>query len=544
VSGPSVLVAAVRNRAVLRAEIAFFAFNTAEWATWVAILVFAFDRGGPTATGIVAFGLIVPCMIVAPFGAVVGDRMRRERALALGYAVQAAGMGLTAVAFAAGAGPVIVYGCAAVAAAAMTLSRPVHHAILPSLAHTPEELTASNSVSSTVEGLAILSGPLLAGILLDVAGVGTVFGVMSVAVGLGSLLVVGLPAQPVPGGASDHEAVLRAALTGLREVQRERGAGSLLFVVGAQWVVAGMLDVLAVSLAFDVLGMGPSGPGVITSAMGVGSLLGAAATVSLIGRRSLMPAVVLGAFLSGVPLSAVALAAVPAAAVTLLATSGVGKSFVDVAARTLLQRTVKDEALARVFGLQEFLMMVGLAAGSILAPVLIAVFGARGAYVAAGAFLPAFVLINWFGLRTLDARASVPEIELALLRSISLFRPLAAPVVERLARNLQRVTVPAGTVVIREGEPGDRFYVVAEGDASVSTRGRELARLGRGGYFGEIALLRDVPRTATVVALGDLVLFSLEREEFLAAITGSRSATEAADRSVDLRLAEHRPEEP
>ena len=184
-------------------------------------------------------------------------------------------------------------------------------------------------------------------------------------------------------------------------------------------------------------------------------------------------------------------------------------------------------------------MMAGLAIGAVLAPILVSLFGSRGAFVAAGVFLPAMGVFTWGRLRSLDARAKVPGEELSLLRSLALFQPLAPPVLERLSWNLIPVEASAGTVVITEGDAGDRFYIIEEGRAEVSVSGAPLATLGPGDYFGEIALLRDVPRTATVTAEGDLRLLALERDEFLAALTGSPVAAEAADREASRRLDEH-----
>ena len=185
--------------------------------------------------------------------------------------------------------------------------------------------------------------------------------------------------------------------------------------------------------------------------------------------------------------------------------------------------------------------MAGLALGSIAAPVLVALFGARGAFVAAGAFLPLLGAISWGRLRRIEEGGVVPGPELAVLLRIPFFQPLSQPVLERLSWNLVPVTAPAGSVVIREGDPGDRFYMIEDGTVSVVAGGVPIATLGPGGYFGEIALLRNVPRTATITADSDLRLLALEREDFLAAVTGSRPSSERADQEMDRRLGEHRP---
>jgi MFS family permease len=253
------------------------------------------------------------------------------------------------------------------------------------------------------------------------------------------------------------------------------------------------------------------------------------------------PALGAGIIVTGIPLALVAFAQAPPFALVMLALSGAGKAFFDVAGRTLLQRTVPDQVLARIFGVQEGLLMAGLALGSIMAPVLVALFGARGAFVAAGAFLPLLGAISWGRLRRIEEGGVVPGPELAVLLRIPFFQPLSQPVLERLSWNLVPVSAPAGSVVIREGDPGDRFYMIEDGTVSVAAGGLPIATLGPGGYFGEIALLRNVPRTATISAETDLRLLALEREDFLAAVTGSRPSSERADQEMDRRLREHQP---
>jgi CRP-like cAMP-binding protein len=146
------------------------------------------------------------------------------------------------------------------------------------------------------------------------------------------------------------------------------------------------------------------------------------------------------------------------------------------------------------------------------------------------------VLLFWRPLNAIDAAAPVPESELALLRVIPIFAPLPSMTLEQLASHLSHVSVPAGQVVFRQGEPGDLFYVIGEGEVAVALDGRPQVTLGRGAYFGEIALLRDVPRTATVTAVTEVELYALERDVFIAAVTGHAPSAEAADAVIASRL--------
>lgn len=537
----SALRAVAQNRTLRRVLAAFFLFNVVEWAAWVAVLVYAFGRGGTTEAGIVAMVQLLPAALLAPFGAVLGDRIRRDRALAIGYGTQTLAMTMTGLALWSDLHPWVVYSFAAAATATVSLTRPVHQAILPELADTPARLTAANASTSTLEGLGIFVGPVLTGVLLEFAGPDAVLLACGVLAGTSTLLTARLKReQRVQTSASDGEASLvKDAIGGLVELRGDSGTTALLALVTAQFVVAGMIEILGVSLALDVLDMGQSGPGVLLSAIGVGGLIGAAATTTLVGRRRMTPGLAFGVLLTGLPLAVVAVVAEPWSAVLLLAASGVGKSFIDVAGRTLLQRTVPDDVLTRIFGIQEGVSTVGNAAGAIAAPALVAIVGVSASFVATGALLPLLAVVLWRWVVPLDIRAVLPGPDFDLVRRLPLFQPLPLPTLERLVSNLSVRQVEAEVTVITEGEEGDLFYLIAEGSVRVTRRGRELAVLGVGDGFGEIALLRDVPRTATVVTQEATRLLTLERDAFLTAVTGSSGSVQAADAMVDERRRAH-----
>ncbi|HEY6567265.1 MAG TPA: MFS transporter [Actinomycetota bacterium] len=538
-----VFAAVLRSGSLRRVLLAFFLFNAAEWATWIAMLVYAFTKGGTTAAGLVALIQLVPAALIAPFGSVLGDRMRRDRALAAGYAAQALTMAITAFALWTEAPLPAVYAAAAVCACTITLTRPVHNSILPELATTPDELTASNAASSTLESLAIFAGPVANGILIGISGPWLVFAASAGASLVSVVMTVHLPLQELQRRTDEEgpSKIVAEAADGFRQLREEPGALTLTLLVGAQFVVIGLLDVLYTVMAIDTLDMGESGAGIMAGAVGVGGVVGAGATAVLVGRRRLSPALAVGIMVTGLPLAVVALAQAPPLALVMLAVSGAGKAFFDVAGRTLLQRTVPDDVLSRIFGVQEGLLMAGLALGSIAAPLFVALVGPRGAFVLAGAFLPLLGLLAWGRLRALEAQGVVPGAELQILARIPIFEPLAQPALERLSWNLKPAHARAGADVITEGERGDLFYVIQEGTASVVSGGAPVATLGPGDYFGEIALLRNVPRTATVHADTDLELLTLDQEEFLAAVTGSRPSAQRVNAEIDRRLEEHRP---
>jgi hypothetical protein len=296
------------------------------------------------------------------------------------------------------------------------------------------------------------------------------------------------------------------------------------------------MRVLVVVTALRILDLGPSGVGFLNSADGVGGLAGVLVVLGMVTTARLSGVLALGLLLWGLPL--VVLGVWPSVPLALLCFGviGVGNILVDVAGLTLLQRTAPDKVRARVFGVWESVFLATIGLGAIIAPLLISAFGPQGALIAAGGGLAVVVLLLWRRLGTVDAPALVPERELTLLREIPIFAPLPPVTLEQLASHLSHVRLGAGDVVFRQGERGDRFYIVEHGEVEVEPEGREAVVLGRGGSFGEIALLRDVPRTATVTATTDVELWALERDIFIASVTGHAPSSEAADAVIATHL--------
>lgn len=533
-SAGNVLRVVFGNPDLRRAQCALAAFNSAEWAVWVAMLVYAYNRGGASLAGLVALIQLVPATIFAPFASVLADRYRPALVLKLGYLAQAAGMGVTAAVLLT-AGPAwLAYACAAFASTAMTVTRPTEAALTPGLARVPEELTASNVVSAWNESVSILVAPALAGVILAAAGPGWVFLAMSVLV-LGGALAVAPIKGPDAAVSSDAGAI--AELTeGFRCVVREPAARTLVGLLGTQYVALGMLDVLYVVLAIDVLGMGDGGAGYLNAAFGAGGALGIAVTASLVGRARLMPAVLVSLAAWAVSFAAMTVFSTALAALLLLAVAGAARSLFDVAGRTLLQRTAPPGVVARVFGVLEALMGAGTAVGALLTPLLVNASGATAAIMGVCVIMPGLALLLGRRLMALDASAHVPVVEIGLLRSIRLFSALPPPELEGLAHSLVRVTAPVGEVVITQGGDGDRYYAIAEGEVEVVKDGARVNVLARGDGFGEIALLHGVQRTATVRALTPVTLYALEKEPFLEIVTGHPVASEAAHDVAAERL--------
>jgi MFS family permease len=539
-AGVSALVRQVfQNRELRRVELAFVGFNVAEWGTWIAILVFAYRAGGTTTAGVVGMVQLVPAALFAPAASLLGDRYPRDRVLLWGYVTEAICMGATAISLLAGSPQIVSYALATATATSITLTRPVQGALLPSLSRTPEELIAANVVGGWIESVSLFAGPLLTGVLLGISSPGTVFAVMAAILLLSALTVRALSPHRVAVTTDAPEqspGVADELLGGFRALARQPHPRLVVSLMGAHFVLIGALDLLLVVLGIRLLGLGNAGVGYLNSAWGVGGLVGAAATFALVSRRRLAPALIAGALAWGLALGLIGVAPSRAAAFVLLLLAGAGRPLIDVAGRTLLQRVVADRVLSRVFGVLEGVAMGGQGLGLAVAPILFATLGDRGTFVAAGTFLPVTMLLAWRSLSSMDTMA-IPLERIALLRSLALFSPLSAPVLERIATQLIPVEAAAGAVVIRQGDRGDRFYVIVDGEVGVSIDGLPVRSMGPGDFFGEIALLRDIPRTAGCTTLTDTHLFALERTDFLEAVTGHSGSVRAANEVVAARLA-------
>jgi Cyclic nucleotide-binding domain len=532
------------NRELRRVEFAFATFNSGELATWLALLVYAYAQGGVAETGVVATAMLVPAALLAPVLAALGERYPPGKALLAGYLAEALTCGAVGAAMLTQVRPSVVYVVVVANVVAFTMTRPTQAAFAPGLARGPEELVATNVASNWIESLSILVAPALGGAVLGVASPGWVFALMAVACGLGALLVWPLRnavAAPLRDrDREEHEDGGSSVGGSIAFVARDPQARTLVLLLGAQFVALGALDVLYVQLAISVLHRGGSWAGYLSAAFGAGGVLAVWVTARLVGLARLAWPLVLSVAVWSIAL--VGVAAIPGvlAALAGLALAGGARATFDVTGRTLLQRVARPDLLARVFGLLEGLQMAGLAAGCLLAPALVKVGGTTTALIGVGAVLPLLAAATGPRLLDIDRHATVPVVEIALLRSVPLFALLPPPTLESLARALLPVTVPAGQDVIRQGDEGDLFYAIADGELDVIADSRTITTLGRGNYFGEIALMYDVPRTATVRTRSQSRLYTLDRETFLVAITGSTSSDTRAQGLADERLAELR----
>lgn len=530
------------NPDMRRAQLAWMLGYAAEWSWLIALWVYAYRSSGVVAVGLIGLARTLPAALLSPALSTIADRLPRHRVLLAVHLGRATLVGVAALSVLAGLPPLVVYAIAPLDALFGVLHRPTHAPLMPALARSPEELVASNVASSTFEGIGTLAGPGLGGLLVAYAAPGWGFAVPAVVFAIAALSVSGIRPAQVLRREVRRGGLIGTLFGGIAALLEHPRAGLIVSLFWAQVIVRGLLNVLLVVAAVELLGVGEQGVGYLNSAIGAGGFLGVLATVTLVSRRRMGGPFAIGLVLWGTPILLIGLLPLAPVAVLLLGVLGAGNAVLDVAGFTILQRSVPNAVRGRVFGVLESGVMLGIGIGSGLAPVLLAILDVRGALVVTGLLLPTLALVTWRWLRRVDADAVIPERELALLRGVPMLAPLPMTVLEQVAGDLAVAAYADGEAIIRQGEVGDRFYILASGKAEAMSDGEPLREMAPGESFGEIALLRDVPRTATVVAVGPVEALALDRDAFCAAVSGDLRSRSAAEAVVVERLSQtHHP---
>jgi MFS family permease len=518
---------AIRNGAVVRLVLAHLLAVMAEWASIVAVLVYAFEQEGAAATGLASLALLAPAVIGAPITAGLTSSFRPHVVRRAALSAQVLGYGVAAGLAAAGASVVLVVAATVVAQVAVGTVRPTGAVLLPAAVRTTGELTVGTLAVSYCESASALLGPLTAAGLLALGGPEAVLGGCATALFVALLVsMIGARAGPPP---AEHAwrpgPVLSGAMATLRRRPWTRG---VLAVVLARSAILGACDVLLVVLAFDEFDLDASGAGLLNALVGAGAVISAVVATLVVRRTHLAPWLNIGLAVSAaVFLLLGAVTELPVAIAT-LPLLGLAASLLDGLARMLLQRSADPRLLGSMFALIELVGGIGLLVGSGVAQGLVAVADIHVALHGLGVLLGLALAVTVRAVRRADAGADVPVVEMSVLHELAIFAPLPPLELEAVARSAEHVSVSEGEVVIRQGEPGARFYAVVDGAFDVVMSGEHIRTARRGSCFGEVALLADVGRTATVTARSAGELLAVPRVPFLIAVTGTDSSHAAA----------------
>ncbi|MEN9644155.1 MAG: hypothetical protein RL238_824 [Actinomycetota bacterium] len=514
------LLRAARSPELRRHLLAYFAFGLATYSTWLAVFVFAQQRGGAKEVGIVALVLLLPGAVLAPFAAYAGDRYPPQRAMAVGYAVQVVAYGATAMAAWAGSA-LAVYAAATLFSTAVTFCRPLMVSMLPAITHSPREFVAANALTGLVDQTALLMGPLLAGVVMVLASPAEVFALAMLGTLFATVMAALTPADALPRPAIDAREVVRQACGGFVALRRSPHVAVLVFFTACVALVAGTTDVLFVTFSDLRLGGGGGQSSILNAASGFGAVLAATVAAKVLRSPRASVPILWAAVAMATAFAGLAFARSIGVATALFVLEGMGEGLLGLAAVIALQRRAPMDVMSRVFGIAESVHAGALATGSILVAVLIDVMSLSSALTVMGGTVLVLVLSGVLVLRHLgEEQVEAPADVVDRLLVDPVFAPLPAPVIERLARDAVAVAAPAGVPVIRQGDLGDRYYLVVDGELDVRIDGQLRGTLTAGQSFGEIALLRDIPRTATVVPTTNAQLLAIDRDDFLAAVTG------------------------
>jgi MFS family permease len=523
-----------------RVVTAFCGFGLGEAAVWLATIVYAFERGGVSEAGGVAVIGLVFAMVVAPFAAFAGDRFRSDRALAAGFGLQFLTTAATATAIWVDA-PLFAYAGAILASGAYSLTRPVIGSVLPSITSRPEELVRANVVIGVVDDIGGAAGPLIAAALFAWADIGAAFMVFAGVAALGMLLTWDLGLAHTADGAlagMRRRELADQVVGGLRALRVDATLRAVVAAMAVGALALGVLDVLGVVFADVRLDAGGGAvAGLLAAAVGMGSIVGSLVAGRLVGRDVLRRPFLMSVAALGVPIVVLAALNQLVPAMLAFALVGVGRSLLVVTGAVALQRLAPSNLLVRIFGVYEGLTMLAMAVGALTVPLLVGWLGVGWAAGVSGAavFVVALAAVTSVVRRLGDVPHPDPEVVERLLAD-PLFAPLDVLAIAALTANACEEVLPEGAVAVREGDAGDRYFLVVDGELEVSVAGQVTDHLTAGASFGEIALVRDLPRQATVTALTGVELLTIDRAAFLEAVTGHPQSRTTADQVVDRHL--------
>ncbi len=515
--GPT-LSEVVRTPNVRRSGVVQACFTTSELGSWIAITTVAHRFGGIDAAASILVAQLAPAALFAAAIGAVARRVGEQAVLRAGLVAQTTAFTALAVLLGRSA-PAhwLVYGVAIVASLAVTTTRPMLAALLPALVDDPRQFAAGNAVLGWLEGFAALAGPAIAAVCFVISGAWLAFAVFAAFTGLATL--VSLRLHPYADAGSIDEPVHAVEGT-LRAVRHDSGIRAVLFATAACSFAMGALDLLYVVFAVDVLGGRDADVSWLGAVFGIGALVGGSVALTLVGGRGMWVRVVATGGALGLALGLLGVGSGRVYVALVLAVCGVMEAVLMVSARTLLQRVTEVHLLTPVCALAEASHIAMLMLGALVVPFFVDILGARGAAVGVGAVVILAVVPGARAMARADRIAEQWLGWIPVLHQTEAFAFVAGPALETLARQAVSRSFPARHTIITQGEVGDSFYAITRGEVAIVKDGERIATRGTREGFGELALLYDVPRTATVRAIGAVDVLVIDRVTFLIAVSG------------------------
>ena len=525
--------------------------TTGSWAYNVGLFAFVFDRthsvGWVGAAGAVRF---LSSLVFSPIGGLIAERTERIRLMVasdLGCALWQAG---AAAAAAAGGPVVLVLGLSVLTAATNSVYSPAVAATIPTVVD-EDHLVAANALNGTIDNLVVIAGPAIGAILLLTNSTAAVFAVnaASFVVSAGLVSLIRTRTQPLEVGEGGAAGLLRQMAVGVRTIMSERSARVLAGFSALVSFVYGTDTVLFVAVSAHRLGTGSRGYGYLLAGLGVGGILMAAAVDRLANYRRLALIIFGGTAGYCLPTALLAVIHDPGLAFVVQIARGAATLVVDVLAITALQRAVPGDQVARVFGIFFAVVLGAISLGAAVTPPVITALGLNGALLTM-AFGPTVLgLLGLPALAAIDrqtgAAAAALAPRVALLQQLDMFAGASRPLLERLASAAAELTFSPGDVIVREGETGDALYVLADGEVQVAAHGElgsehVIRTMSAPSYFGEIGVLEQIPRTATVTAIGDCRCERIDGQALLDALTTAPASSSLME-NARSRLASTHP---
>ncbi|HEV7200168.1 MAG TPA: MFS transporter [Candidatus Limnocylindria bacterium] len=519
------------NPALARLMIGEFVSSIGDWLYLVALLVLVYRAGvSPVVLGIVGAARIVPYILLSVPAGIAADRYDRRLILIVTDVARGVIM-VVLTALAVVDGPIIaIVALSLLAACFSAFFSPAIGSLIPTLVRDESELGPANAAWSSLDNLAFIIGPAVAAILIAVGSIPLAFFLNAISFGIVAAVLWRLPRDPDRGRAREAvapEAPRPSFRDAVRPVIRPLSGLGLINLVDG--FVSGGLAVLTVVIAIEVLGSGDAGTGWLNAAIGLGGLIGAVLAGPMTLRRRLDIPLAVGGVTLGVGVILVGQSGVLLAAIAAMAVATAGMLVLEVVATTIFQREVPDAIRGRTIGAMDTVTVSAYALGAFLAPILASILTPVVVLLGFGVAMVAATLIGTIVV----GRSAAPTLDPGAERFVRLpvFDGLSPASLEQAAGHLTRIRVGAGEVVVRQGEPADRFFHVLDGAFEVTQvkdpggAPRFLRTLGADDVFGEIGLLRAVPRTATVTAAGEGVLLALDGHRFLELVSAGPGLT-------------------